>query len=174
MRYVATVLLVLLLASCSSPAQLTDTPGAPASEVTPTLSARQATLIASEPSMVITFDGEECTVEGPDEIPPGEHVFLFRNRSDINPYLAPIRHYPGYSWQDALTWVEENCGPPGTYCDILAPWMAGLGPEGVAYDGSNNQYKRYVLTIEADYSHWTETAGSLLWPCGPFSVVAGD
>lgn len=70
--------------------------------------------------------------------------------------------------EDALNWTEDNCGSPGTHCDHVAPWMAGLAIEKSVYDGLDTSYQQYNLNIEAEYSLWAETSASLLCPCGSF------
>ena len=121
--------------------------------------------------MEITFNGEECTVDGPDEIPIGTHVFVFHNKSDLDVHLVPLRHYPEKTWHDAINWVEENCGPPGTHCAQTASWMAGVPPERSVFDGLKTRYKQFDFTIAAEYSLWAESSAFLLWPCEPFFVV---
>lgn len=70
-----------LLLSCSSPISQdpdqTSTPDA------------KATLISLTPSLEITFDGDECKVHSPKEIPLGEHGLVFNDRSDLSAYPVP-------------------------------------------------------------------------------------
>jgi hypothetical protein len=183
MKPIAAFLLAtyLLTSSSCTAAQSTNTPLSPASSIapttlhsgTPTVDAK-ATLFSSDPSIEVSFDGNECIVDGPSEVPTGAHVFVFRNTMDHPVFLVPVRHYEGNSWEDALDWVEENCGPPGTFCDVRASWMAGVAYEKSAFDGLVTRYQQYDLAIEAEYSLWAETSGGRLWPCGPVFVVGND
>lgn len=188
MKKILFVLIALALVTACTSSQATpsiEVPTEPATAIPttpptepPTLSPLpttdvKATLMATDPSLVLTFDGNECVVEGPEQLTIGEHVFVFHNLSEHTSYFTSTRHYPGNSWEDALAFIEENCGPPGTYCMTYAAWMAPFTHEQAAYDGLNTHYKLYDLKIEGNYGLWTENSSRLLWPCGPFSVVAG-
>lgn len=94
MRWATVASLVLLLVSCSSPIAQglveTSTPDA------------KATLIASPPTFEITFDGDKCIVDGPEETMAGEPVLFFCDLSDLSAYHVPVRHYPGQTFADEV------------------------------------------------------------------------
>jgi hypothetical protein len=164
MRIILSLLLAFLIASCSQ----TPTPDP---SITPTVDVK-ATMLATEPTIEVTFDGETCIVEGPKEIPVGTHMFVFHNQSDMDTHMVPMRYYSGNTWEDALTWIEENCGPPGTHCAETAPWMVGIPYEKSVFDDLKTRYKQYDFTVATEYHMWAETSGFLLWPCSPTFVVA--
>jgi hypothetical protein len=171
MRLTTSLLLSFLPISCSSiPFAAQSYPTA--SVVTEADSDVRATLIATVPSVEVTFDGKECTVSGDTDITVGEHVLVFHNLSEKDTHLSVDRHYPGNSWDDALDWVEENCGPPGAFCDHDPPWMVPVPYSKSTFDGLSTRYLLYDFSIAADYSLWAYTSGLLLWPCGRLSVAA--
>ncbi len=175
----AYLLLAGFLAACSMLPPIGDDrtpPSGPSdlaegSSATPTVDTR-ATLLATEPSMEVGFDGHTCTLDGPDRMTVGVHLFVFRNHSDSTAYFAPRRHAPGHSWDDAIEWVEANCGPPGSYCKEGPAWMAIPALDKSIYDGLDVRYQQYSMDREAEYSLWVETHDFLLWPCGPLNIVA--
>lgn len=88
-------IILLLVTSCTT-SQHVQTSIPPTDPPPPTTDVK-ATLMATDPSIEVTFNGEECIVEGPNEIAVGVHVFVFHNQHDRTTYLVPIRHYPGNS-----------------------------------------------------------------------------
>jgi len=109
-KVIVSLLFLFLLTTCSqSPAQ-NPTPGT-SHPPTPGVI---ATMLATDPTLELTFNGEECVVDKPDEIPVGRHVFVFHNESDLDMHMVIMRYYPGNTWEDGLIWIEENCGPSGT------------------------------------------------------------
>lgn len=165
MKRVFLVFLGLLSASCS-PAQALAPMG------TPTTDAR-ATLIASPTTFEITFDGETCVVDGPEEVTMGEHMLVLHDRSDLSAYHVVVRHYPDHSFEDEMKWVEENCGPPGSYCDGDSGLIAGYQPSKSTIDAEGNSYKLIDFAFEAEHSLWVGTPQGYWWPCSAFFVVAG-
>ncbi len=156
---------VLCLASCSS---LAPTVGA--TPQPPPLARHDvvSTLVAIGPMIEVSFDGTECTVRGPSEVPVGTQVFKFINSTGhiAIPWVA--RNYPGKTWQDAL----DEIGTPGSEVSETWDWIAILGPDRYISESPSISYRQYDLTIEAEYQIVVEFPTDHLWPCGPFHVVA--
>jgi hypothetical protein len=188
MRFLTPLLLLFLLISCAQPAiqqpersaagtlpvaKQTDTSilQKPAASNTPNA---KATLIAEPTSLEVIFDGETCTVKGPSELPAGEHLIVFYDLSDYSAYPVPIRHYSGYTFEYEKQWVEENCGPPGSFCDKGSGKYASYQPlkSAIAEDGAI--YKKYDFTFETEHSIWAETPQLLLWPCDAFTIIPAE
>jgi hypothetical protein len=59
----------------------------------------------------VTFDGNECTMRGPSEIPAGEYQFIWEDKSDLYPALYVGLIHEGHTYQDLL----DRQGTPGKY-----------------------------------------------------------
>ena len=55
----------------------------------------------------VTFDGNDCTVTGPSELPPGEHTFTFVDQSEWEGELWLVYLDEGKSFQDNLDMQSE-------------------------------------------------------------------
>lgn len=194
MKHVTCLCIALLLASCASPTQAPPTgvafpptgeatlePGitgplpsavpAPSAEVVtpnPTLAPTPdlvGTIVASGPSIDVTFDGQTCTIAGPTEVTRGEQAVAFHNLSQGGAYAWVGRNYPGRTWQDIL----HDMGTPGSYS----------APEGVAimaWDhsvivGPELSYQVYTFAMAGEYHVVAQAHGDYFWPCGPFFVI---
>ena len=76
----------------------------------------------------VVFDGDECTVKGPESVPAGEYVFVFTDNSDLGtektPVLMWVRAYvDGHSHEELLEIQEEEYGGPGGSVEIRPPWV---------------------------------------------------
>ena len=161
-----------LIAACTTTQpEPTSTPLSPTEPPPPTTDIN-ATLIATDPSIEVTFDGNECVVDGPNEIVVGEHVFVFHNQSGRLTSFLPGRNYPERTWLDMVDWIEDNCGQPGEDCFGTPPWIEVLFHDHSKFDDENNLYRQYDLNREAEYHIVVETEDGRIWPCGPFHVIA--
>ena len=66
----------------------------------------------------VTFTGEDCTVEGPTELPVGEHAFIFMDKSGLSGELYLVRLKEGKTFQDHLDGQTE----PGEWYP-KPPWV---------------------------------------------------
>ena len=60
----------------------------------------------------VSFDGSECTVAEPTEVPPGDHAFLLTDvsgRDDVGLYARKL--VDGHTFQDALDIEKEAWWP---------------------------------------------------------------
>jgi hypothetical protein len=123
--------------------------------------------VASGPLIEVTFDGKECTADGPAEIPAGNLVLKYNNLTGhmATPWVS--RHYPGKTWQDILDFI----GPPGSIVET-PNWIAILGYSRSISESPEVSYRQYDLTMEAEYSIVVEDPSDHVWPCGPFIVRA--
>ncbi len=85
------ILIMLLVVGCGTPA------------ATPTSEPLPETVAEFE----VTFDGNDCTVTGPTELPAGEHTFIFIDRSDMRGELWLIYLEDGKTIQDHLDLQSE-------------------------------------------------------------------
>lgn len=166
--------LICLIVSCSSsttPAPTITSPPVP-----------QATLIATstpEPesatnvSLEVIFDGDECVVHGPSQLDTGVHEFVLRNQSGERAGLWTGRLYPEKDWEDFLQWFQDNCGPPGSLCPGTDPsWIAWLFEIKYINVAPDEFHYQHDLKLEADYILVvSRTSNSHVWPCGTFQVI---
>ena len=86
------IFVLFLLVGCGAPA------ATPTSEILP------ETIVKSE----IMFDGNDCIVKGPAEVPAGEYTFIFIDQSDRNAELWVANISDGKTFQDL---VDLQPGP---------------------------------------------------------------
>ena len=64
--------------------------------------------------VTVTFDGENCTVEAPETLDPGQNTFLFIDEADRSGEMWVRQLVDGATWDDAVEYMEEQ-GGPGVY-----------------------------------------------------------
>lgn len=111
----------------------------------------------------VTFDGSECTVDGPDEVSRGAYYFILNDKSDKNLQLWINQILEGKTFEDLLDWQEE----PGVY---RAP------PTWIEHPRSTYSLKSETTVHYLDQvgNYATLVGGfnpSSLWFCEPFRVV---
>ena len=106
-------LLLALLAGCATSAQETPTPEpTPIPTSIPTNTPKPtATPLALVEAIEVTFDGNECIVTGPTELPTGEHSFLLKDLSGQAQVLYVPHLLDGKTFQDMVDLQSE----PGVY-----------------------------------------------------------
>ncbi len=71
--------------------------------------------------LVVSYDGEECVVTGPTELPAGEHIVIFIDTSEQDAHLSistllegkttqdliDLQSYPG-EYMDKPSWVKND------------------------------------------------------------------
>jgi hypothetical protein len=111
----------------------------------------------------VTFDGTECTVEGPEEVSRGVYYFILNDESDKNLQLWINRILEGKTFEDLLNWQPE----PGVY---VPP------PTWIEHPSSTYSFEaeRTVHFLDQVGNYATLVGGynpSSLWFCEPFRVV---
>jgi len=148
------VILIMLLIGCGTPA------------ATPTPIPSTATSVPPPPFEItyeVTFDGNDCTVSGPAEVPKGYIYIAIDNKS--NQYAGPwVDHFiDGKTYQDFLNDIH------------IAPDESHRKPDWVEYPSyisKGNGIFEFNLDetgehaiFVGDYKPWRE------YPCGPFQVI---
>lgn len=163
MKKILCLLFALPLASCAAQPSAVSTPTHQPDAA--------ATLIATSPSFEIRFDGATCTVDGHNEIMPGEHLIKLHNDSGNRSYVIVGRLYPQKHWQDFLTWFDEFCGKPGSKCKgSEAPWVSWLFEKKSVDVDSTERNFLYDLEIDAEYFMVVSSSEENIWPCRGFFV----
>lgn len=111
----------------------------------------------------VTFDGNECTVEGPEEVSRGVYYFILNDESDKNLQLWINHILEDKTFEDLLDWQPE----PGVYVPHPS-WI---------------EHPRSTYSLEAKITvHFLDQVGnyatlvggynpSSLWFCEPFRVI---
>jgi len=181
----ALMLLCILLSACgpspeqeappnthlpSPTIQITKTPAGTAAPTTLEI------LKDMDPTYEINFDGEECIVEGPSELNPGEYVVILHNQTDLPLNLWLGSYFGEGTFDDHLLWREENCGGQGTHCEdeegneisyTFAKWH---NPLKQAQEGKETYFKLYEITLERQYFLWVSLDRWWGWNCAPIQV----
>jgi len=153
---------ILILFDCLMLASITSC-GVPAQEIqTPSPD-------PFEDVFEVTFDGNECTLSGPTELPAGEHTIPLNNLSDYPVFLWIGQPLNGKTWQDGLDLQSY----PTEY--VLAPdWYPRAKNTYYGYDPKSDRTRTiftYIFEDPGEYHVWVESKSDLmLWPCAPFSV----
>ena len=103
-----TILITLLLVGYGAPAA---TPTPIPQTATPTPPSGPLPGFVAE-GIEVTFDGIECTVSGPTELPIGEHSFVLKDLSGQNQVLYVSYLLDGKTFQDFL---DEQPNEPDVY-----------------------------------------------------------
>ena len=147
------ILITLLLVGCGAPA------------ATPTSGPLPESI--AEVGEVI-FDGTECTVLGPTELPTGKYSFVLKDLSKINVNLYVSRLTDGKTYQDLLDGQSE----PGEYYP-KPDWVVHAIEPGSAWSKPDGgEVHTYFLTREGEYAIYLGTdVPPSLWFCAPLRVI---
>ena len=121
---------------------------------------------ATPTPIVVTFDGNECTVSGPTELPTGEHSFLVKDLSGQRLLLYVSRLVDGKTFQDMLDLQSE----PGEYYSK---------PSWVIYPGRTSERiaegeDLFTFSLDKEGEHAIYLFGDWplsLWFCAPLKVM---
>jgi hypothetical protein len=163
-------LLLGLFAGCATTAQETPSPertpiptSMPSDTSKPT-----STPLPLDEAIEVTFDGDECTVAGPTELPSGEHNFILKYPSEGRVDLWMSFLQDGKTYQDLLDMQSE----PGEYFQepswvlwdprILRGWNESV--DGEVFTFMLNKVGEHVIYVG------TYSPGAI-WFCAPMVVT---
>lgn len=122
--------------------------------------------------ITVTFDGAQCTVEGPAELDPGQHTFLFVDEADRSAEMWVRQLVDDVTYDETIEYMEEQ-GGPGVYFS-QPEWVVNVpqyAPETQPADGQH-LYSHdlpadglFSFTIGAEDEAGTEDEA--IWICGP-------
>jgi hypothetical protein len=131
---------------------------------------------SGEEIIEVSFDGNECTVAGATEVPPGDHAFLLTDVSGRDGAALYARKLlDGHTFQDALD-IDKEAGGPGTPRPGQS-WQGYVIPDfdPPEVDLADNQQ---LLAVSLEPGNhlllvWVpDPPGSFgIWLCGPLDVV---
>jgi hypothetical protein len=127
----------------------------------------------------VTWNGTECTVSGPAELPAGEHTFVLYDLDKQIANLAVSRLVQGKTFQDMLDKQDE----PGE--DFAWPsWArAAILRAAPSKEADGGEVRVFFLKNEGEYAMHlriclidpTSPVGTIcpehIWPCGSLQVV---
>jgi len=106
------------------------------------------TCASGDEEIEVTWDGNECTVTGPTELPVGNHSFALIDLSDQEVELEVIILLEGKTLQEAL----DEQGEPGRWWprpDWIVKSPQWMGPAKI--DEKGRELWTFVLDKEGDY-----------------------
>ena len=131
----------------------------------------------SEEQHVITFDGEECTVSGPDEMHNGENQFILKNLTEDTVGLLVDPLNEGYTFQDLADWVDETGGKFSM--NVGSTWPDAVDSSStskfVAFEKDQSTGDEMItlrITREGPFHISVINSSTMtFYPCAPLKVV---
>ena len=120
------------------------------------------------PLIEVTYDGNECTVTGPTELPKGKHSFVLYDLSEHNAVLWVNFFLDRKTFQDYLDLQSE----PGEY--VSQPyWTVNPPLFGQAWDDSiGGEVYTLFLDKEGEYCIGVyDSSPESIWFCAPIWVI---
>ena len=166
MKMLFLLLPLWLVAACSAPVlDPTSTPDPPteppletASPIPPTQTPTEEPIEYGE----VTFDGVECNVSGPDEVPPGIYTIVLNNMSAHDLRMGVVQIIDGKTYQDVVDLASE----PDEYIPFI-PFITY--PFFFTYD-----HETYTYYLDEAGEHYIAVQDSLKthnWLCKSFQVL---
>ena len=116
-------LLLVLLAGCATVAREILTPKPTSTPISPTDTPGPKSCEEVEGNcMKLSFDGENCTYDGPTDFKTGPVTLLFLNESGSLAAVNLVRHTGDETIQDKIDYIGEE--PSSVHAP---PWTRGLG-----------------------------------------------
>ena len=74
---------------------------------------------------VVTFDGENCSYEGPEVVSEGDLIFVFKNLSDKPAAHLHVNALVGTTWEDILELAAKGpiTAPPGGMKELYGRYV---------------------------------------------------
>jgi len=115
----------------------------------------------------VTFDGNECTVSGPTELPTGDHSFVLKDLSEQYQALYVSRLLNGKTYQGLLDLQSE----PGEYYPQPS-WVVHKGSKGMRRNAKGEKVYTFSLDKEGKHAIYIGSSSPLsLWFCAPLKVI---
>ena len=121
----------------------------------------------------VQFDGEVCTVTGPDSVPVGRYTFVLTDTSDLGVDLYVDAYADGYTYAEHEEFIEDAGGDGARGLD-RPDWA----PEALRIYGAptleleeNQTRKDYRLESGPHGAVMNISGGGGVWGCGGFDVT---
>jgi len=130
----------------------------------------------ADDQLVVTFDGNTCTYEGPSELTVGEYQFIVKNLTEDNLSLVIHRIEEGHTYQELEDRVKEEEHKFPERGTNWPDWMLGYTTRFVTFEKdqtTGNELTTWEISREGDHALGIyNTSNETLWPCAPLMVVA--
>jgi hypothetical protein len=115
----------------------------------------------------VIFNGTECNVSGPIELPPGRYSYVLKDLSEDDVTIFVGRLTAGKTFQDILDLQSE----PGEYFP-WQDWIKLAIESGVAWNKPDGgEVHTYIFNSEGEYVVGLgSTSPAKRWFCAPFWV----
>jgi hypothetical protein len=118
----------------------------------------------------VVFDGEECTVTGPESVPAGEYTFVLTDTSGLSPVELYVRRYvDGHTHQELIDQQNEAGGP-----GVLIPkpdwvWPVVVDIDTSELDLAENQFQLDHVAEPGPHGMnvWSPERPDEQWFCTP-------
>ena len=178
MIIIALVILAILV-SCSPAGTNELSPPPEETDAQPEVTKKPTTLDQlkeMDPTYEIFFDGEECIVEGPAELTPGEYFFILHNQTDLPAILWLGDYFGEGSFDDHMLWREENCEGQGSHCEneegigIDYSNVRWMNAKKQANEGRETYYKLYEFSYQRQHIIYVASDAWWGWLCAPIQI----
>ena len=119
----------------------------------------------------VVFDGEECSVTGPESVPAGAYTVVLTDTSELDVDVDVSAYDDGYTYADLEAYIEENGGEGDQLRVGFPDWAPSVMRdfEAPALDLAENQ-TQYDFVVEAG-SHGIVVQRAGGWGCAGFEVT---
>ncbi len=162
-------------APTSTPLPPTEPPPTPLPEPTNLPPPEPTETPLSPPLFEVFFDGTDCTVEGPTELPPGDYAFTFIDESEWKGELWLINLDEDKTFQDNLDLQSEPgewyAKPSWAHYDVQVSSQYDL-PEDEASEGRRVHTSAWRLNKVAEHTIFCYVPSPVkLWFAAPIWIV---
>ena len=122
----------------------------------------------------VMFDGEVCTVTGPDSVPAGSYTFVLTDTSELEgPDLYVDAYADGYTYADHAEFIEDAGGDGTTGLDRpdWAPQALRIFGAPTLELEENQTQKDYRLEAGPHGAVIKISGGGGIWGCAGFDVT---
>jgi hypothetical protein len=127
-------------------------------------------------NMEVTFQGNGCTVSGPDELKTGENQFVLINLSDEdNLSLLAEPLLEGHTYQDLVEWAGESGIEISESGSDWPDWVGFDNSRLVAYEKDESTGEEiYTFDLKKEGPYYItviNNSTSIFYPCAALKVV---
>lgn len=167
MRYILILIVLVLVAACSTIEPAPTSTQLPPTEPLPPTQTPEDDIIKYG---VVTFDGSKCTVSGPDEVPTGKYNFVLNDLTgEKRARIMVARLEEGKTFQDLANVFQDLAniqGEPGMQISPIT-WIS------IPFNFTVDRIV-YTFYLDTPGEHAIEVGSYVphnLWLCAPLQVV---
>lgn len=155
LKVVLGVIALVMLAGCT-----------PATTPSPT-----STPVVSIDMGDVSYDGIDCQVDVPGELPPGRYSLTWRDRSGLDLHIYVSRLTDGHTYQELMGRQNESDNDP--YEFMARPeWLIHAIEPGIAREAPDGgEIHTYILREGEHIIYVARESPFYLWICAPLMIV---